>query len=440
MPGPIGRFTGSDSSWWRMEEPTNQMAITAVLVFDAPLDHDRLEDLVERRLMSYDRFHQCVVEPPSGIGRPLWVDAGDVRLEDHLVRVRLPEPGGHAELRALVSREMSVPLDPARPLWRIVHVTGLDSGSAMVARVHHCIADGLALIHLLLNLDDQEAARSGSYFGLPAVRPTSTRRNGGWMGAAAADAVGVGARLAGSLGYLAGMRPDPRTTLRGALGQEKRAAWSQPLDLGLLRRTASGLGATLNDLIVSTVAGGIGMFLKERGEKVGRQLRAVIPVNLRREHEQTSLGNRFGLVFAPLPVWVPDPIERIREVRRTMDRLKGSPQAGVVFGLLELFGRTPRQALGAAVTFLGSKASLVLTNVPGPRQRIRFCGAELVELIAWVPQSGRLSLGVSALTYADELRLGVAADAGLLPDPVGLVRSCEHAAAQLLTSTPVGRA
>jgi diacylglycerol O-acyltransferase / wax synthase len=437
------RFSGADSSWWHMEEPTNQMAITAVMVLDRPLDGDRLRGLLERRLLAYDRFHQRVVEPPAGIGRPRWVDVEGLSLDDHLLRTRLPEPGGKAELQALVGHDMSTPLDPERPLWRITYVDGYAGGSALVTRVHHCIADGLALIRLLLNLEDEGSGLADCYAAPPAV--AAIRAGGGigrGAGSVVGSAVGMGARVVGSLGQLAGMRPDPRGLLRCPLGGEKRAAWSTPLDLGELRRSAKAVGATLNDLIVSTVAGGIGSFLREHGEGAGRQLRAVIPVNLRREEEQDTLGNRFGLVFAPLPVWVPDPVERLREVRRTMDRLKRSPQAGVVFGLLELFGRTPRRALDAAVVFLGTKASLVLTNVPGPRQRIRFCGGEVVEMIAWVPQSARLALGVSALTYADDLRLGIAADTRLLPDPGRLVTACESAAEQLLGHFPstVGRA
>jgi diacylglycerol O-acyltransferase / wax synthase len=434
------RFSGADSSWWHMEEPTNQMAITAVWVLDRPLDEERLRDLLERRLLVHDRFRQEVVEAPGGVGRPSWVDVERLRLEDHLLRAELPEPRGLAELQALVGREMSTPLDPKRPLWRMTYVDDYSGGSAIVARLHHCIADGLALIRLLLYLDDEEAGPADSYAAPPAV--VAARAAGGISrGRIVGSAVGMGARVVGSLGQLAGMRPDPRGLLRCPLGGEKRAAWSAPLDLGELRRSAKAVGATLNDLILSTVAGGIGSFLREHGEGAGRQLRAVIPVNLRREDEQSTLGNRFGLVFAPLPVWVPDPMERLREVRRTMERLKRSPQAGVVFGLLEFFGRTPRQALDAAVLFLGTKASLVLTNVPGPRQRIRFCGAEVVELIAWVPQSGRLALGVSALTYADDLRLGIAADTRLLPDPGHLVTACESAVEQLLGHLPttVGR-
>jgi diacylglycerol O-acyltransferase / wax synthase len=420
------RFTGADSSWWHMEERTNQMAITAVLVVDRPLEDDRLRQLLERRLLAHDRFHERVTEAPGGLGRPHWVEAGSVPLEDHVRTERLAG-AGRAELQALVGREMSTPLDPARPLWRVVHVTGFAGGSAVIVRVHHCIADGLALVRLLLELDDDPASSVGSCWGHPAVG--YGRRRGAW---GVGRALGLGIRAAGSLGHLAGMRSDPRSTLRGPLGGVKRAAWSGPLDLGRFRAAARDLGGTLNDAIVSTVAGGIGLLLAERGERLPRELHAVVPVNLRREDELAALGNRFGLVFAPLPIWIPDPIERLEAVRRAMDRLKRSPEAAVVFGLLELFGRTPRRALDAAVAFLGSKASLVLTNVPGPRQRIRFCGAELVELIAWVPQSGRLGLGVSALTYGDQLRFGIAADARLLPEPGRLVQACEAAAAGLL--------
>lgn len=438
---PQGRvFSGADSSWWYMEEPTNHMAITAVLAFDRQLDEDRLRRVLDRRLLVHDRFRARVVEPRTGVGRPRWVEVPEFRLDDHLFREDLPEPAGRAELEALVGRAMSSPLDPQRPLWRLVHVPHYRGGSAIVACIHHCIADGLALMRLLLALDDEEAGGGGSYWAPPCVAAAGGRATGGTgaLGAVGA-ALGLGTRAAGSLGRLAGLRPDPRSMLRGMLGGEKRAAWSEPLELGRLRSAAGRVGATLNDLLVATVAGGVGALLREQGEALGRQVRAVIPVNLRREDERATLGNRFGLVFAPLPVRVLDPLQRVREVRLTMERLKRSAEAGAVFGLLELFGRTPRVALDAAVAFLGSKASLVFTNVPGPRRRIRFCGAELVELIAWVPQSGRLGLGVSALTYGDEVRFGIAADTRLLPEPARLVRSCEVAAGQLLQRSDARR-
>ena len=230
------------------------------------------------------------------------------------------------------------------------------------------------------------------------------------------------------------MRPDPGSSLRGELGSEKRAAWSQPLGLQSLRSAAAEAGGTLNDVLLSTIAGGLGLFMDRNGGAPTRSIRAVVPVNLRRREEKDTLGNRFGLVFAPLPIGVPDPLERLAAVHRAMERLKRSPEAGVVFGLLELLGRTPRRALDVAVRFLGSKASLVLTNVPGPKKRVRFCGRELVGLVAWVPQSGKLGIGVSLISYDDEIRLAVASDAALVPEPAALVDAFQDAAAQLLAA------
>jgi diacylglycerol O-acyltransferase / wax synthase len=426
--GRIGRrFSGADSSWWHMEEPNNQMAITAVLILDGPLDEMRLRQLFGERLTGYDRFRQRVVDPPGGVGMPRWVDDPEFRLDRHLSRVPLPMGARRADLALLVGREMSRPLDPDRPLWRIVHVEDYQGGSALIVRVHHCIADGLALVRILLTLDDEDDNDDDSYARL--LRPARS----GLLG----DSLALGARAVGALGRVAGMRPDPRSSLRGPLGPEKRAAWSAPLRIGDLRAAANTAGATINDVLLCGIAGGLGRFIADQGDRLGRHIRAVVPVNLRRHDDVSSLGNRFGMVFAPLPISITDPLERLSAVHQAMLRLKSSPEAGVVYGLLDVFGHTPRRVMDTVVGFFGSKASLVLTNIPGPRRRIRFCGRELVELIAWVPQSGRLGLGVSVLSYAEEVRLGVTTDATLIPRPGDLVRAFHSATDQLLEAARV---
>jgi diacylglycerol O-acyltransferase len=419
------RFTGADSSWWHMEEPTNQMAITAVLVFDGPLDEGRLRDLLGRRLAGYDRFHQRVEE--GGPGRPRWLDDPEFTLDRHLDRVDLPAGAGRVDLERLVGEEMSRPLAADRPLWRAVYVDGYRGGSALVVRVHHCIADGLALVRILLTLDDEEDNEDDAYARYVRAAPRNLLMDG----------VGMGARTIGSLGRLVGMRPDPSSSIRGELGREKRAAWSRPFRLRDLHAVARDAGGTINDVVLSTIAGGLGRFMRAQGDRITRQVRAVVPVSLRRRDEAECLGNRFGLVFASLPIAIGDPRERLAAVHAAMGRLKRSPEAAVVYGLLEVFGRTPRKALDLAVGFLGSKATLVLTNVPGPRNRVRFCGRELESLIAWVPQSGRLGLGVSVLSYADEVRFGVAADAALVPDPGVLMAAFQTSADELLETVRV---
>jgi hypothetical protein len=159
-------------------------------------------------------------------------------------------------------------------------------------------------------------------------------------------------------------------------------------------------------------------------------------VNLRRADDLATLGNKFGMVFLPLPVGEPDAIERLRATKRAMDRIKKSPEAVLIFGILRALGRTTTAALIAAVNLLGRKATAVMTNVPGPRERICFQGVPIDDIMFWVPQSGRLGLGVSILSYAGQVRIGVAADARLIPDPEAIVRAFHHALDELLARAP----
>ena len=161
-------------------------------------------------------------------------------------------------------------------------------------------------------------------------------------------------------------------------------------------------------------------------------LRAIVPVNLRSPSEVGGLGNRFGLVWLPLPVGLADPVERLRAVKAAMDHIKSTPEANMVLGLLGVFGRTTRGAVHLAVQFLARGATLVFTNVPGPRESVTFCGSRLKELMAWVPQSGRLGLGMSVISYAGEIRLGVATDASLVRDPDQLVRAYDRSLESVL--------
>jgi diacylglycerol O-acyltransferase len=417
-------LAAADSAWWRMEHPANQMAITAVLTFDAPLDCGRLKEVLRTRLVVHPPFRQRVAEPRLPFGRPRWEDDPAFALENHLHRVSLPEPAGDRELQVLVSDLMSVPLDRSRPLWHFHYVDNYRGGSALVARLHHCIADGIALIHLLLTLDDVEGNESAAAVWGLSGRPHPPVDAVPWprrVGAAAA-----------SLAHLVLMPPDRRSAFRGPLHPRKRAAWSQPVSLAELRGVAAGVGGTLHDLLAAALAGALGSYLRARGTDPARtRVHAVVPVNLRPPGEVDTLGNRFGLVFLPLPVEVPDPEERLRRVQRTMSGLKRSPEALVVYALLRVFGRTTRSLVGLAVRFLGWKASLVFTDVPGPREPVSFCGAGLRDLMAWVPQSGRLGLGVSVLSYAGQLQVGIAADEGLVPDPEALVEAYSASLAEM---------
>lgn len=443
-----------DVAWLRMDEPTNLMMITGVLAFDRPVGREGLRAVVERRLLPIPRFRHRVVVP-AGERRPHWEPDPGFDLERHLIEYELPGAGGDAELGAEISRLMSTPLERDRPLWAFHLIHGYRGGSALFARIHHCIGDGVALMLVLLSLTDLEAGESGApaagnpLTGLfhpgtdiaaarrhaervmpeamrlmlhPVEALRSTRR---WLVRTAAT--GSFARLA--------VRPnDPRSAFKGALGVAKVAAWSEPVPLADLKAAQAVLGGTLNDLLLTATTGALRRYLAGRGElPPGRlDLRAAVPVNLRPLENMVRLGNEFGLVFLPLPVGIVEPERRHAELRRRMRALKRSTESVMVLSALRLLGMAPERIQKLVVRLLGQKATAVMTNVPGPREPLWCAGACIRDLFFWVPQAGRLGIGISICSYAGRVRLGVATDQGLVPDPEKIVAAFHDELAALL--------
>jgi diacylglycerol O-acyltransferase / wax synthase len=418
-----------DAAWLRMEDPTNLMMVTGILVFPEPLDHRKLRSTLERRLLSFDRFRQRVVEAPLGIGPPRWVDDDRFDIDAHLHRVALPSPADKTALEQFVSDLMSTPLDMSKPLWQMHLIDGYHGGSVLLSRLHHCIADGIALIQVLLSLTDS-SARPGR--PVPIQRPA---RDGfglaaplGALASLLSNPLGLlelaqtGISVADTLQRLVLLPPDPATVLKGPLGVSKRAAWSEVISLDRIKAAGARRRATVNDILITAVAGALRDYLEERGEPVDDlEIRAAVPVNLRPIERGLELGNSFGLVFVPLPISIADPGRRLAELKVRMDNIKASSEAIVSFGVLTAIGLVPRQLHPPAVEFFGSKASVVMTNVPGPREPLYLAGRQIGACMFWVPMSGHLGLGVSILSYAGGVMVGVAADAGMVPDPGRIV-------------------
>jgi len=442
------QLSAVDAAWLRMEDPTNLMMVTGVLLFQSRLDLGRVRAVIEERLLSFARFRQRVEEPPLGIGLPRWVIDRHFDLDAHIHNVALPAPAGKAALEAFVSDLLGTPLDFSKPLWQ-VHLVEHAEGSAIVSRLHHAIADGIALIRVLLSLTDPSRR--------PPRRPSpaqsrgtsdggsSLLRAGGWLAQAgfglardpghALRLAGLGADAAATLARVALLPPDPPTALKGPLGVRKRAAWSDPLSLAEVKAAGARAGGTINDVLVTAAAGALRRYLVGRGEDVaGMDVRATVPVNLRPLQQAHRLGNQFGVVFLTLPLGFEAPRERLAEIKRRMDELKSSLQPVVAFGALNAIGFLPSRLQPLPIQFFGSKASVVLTNVPGPRERLYLAGEPLKRAMFWVPQSGRLGLGISILTYAGEVLMGVASDVGLVPDPQTIVEGFHAELGELLES------
>jgi WS/DGAT/MGAT family acyltransferase len=432
-----------------MEDPSNLMMISGVMVFSDPLDYERLRATIEDGLLPLDRFSQRVAQPKCAWRTPRWEDDPGLDLDYHLRRTTLPAPGDQAALQELASELASTQLDLTRPLWQFHLVEGYGEGSALICRLHHCIGDGIALVQVLLSLTttEPEAPRAG---GEPEATPEDGRRPGRRFGRRTRRLVRVGLRASGwlvresmnsiadpsraldlarvgpdgatALARLVLRWPDPRTIFKGPLHVPKRAAWSDPIPLADVKKVGRRLGGTVNDVLLTAMTGSLRRYLLERDESAdGLNIRAVIPVNLRPPSQEIGLGNRFGLVFLSLPVGIREPACRLAELRRRMDSLKDSKEAPVAFGILNAIGLSPQTIQDIVVNIFGTKATAVMTNVMGPREQLYLAGAPLEALMFWVPQSGKLGMGVSILSYSGKVWMGVITDEGLVPDPEAII-------------------
>jgi diacylglycerol O-acyltransferase len=435
------QFSPVDAAWLHMDKPTNLAVIVGVMMFDAPLDYERFRAVVAERLLIYDRFKQRVKESRLGLGLPIWEVDPHFDLDYHVPRVTLAAPGDEAALQQLAGQLMSEPLDRRHPLWQFIFVDHYGAGSAVIGRLHHCIADGLALVQVLLSMMDatpdaewhgpepKPVDDSFRHMFAPAIKTVNSTvalaglllREGIQTVAHPSrliDALNLGSLGAIALSKLLLTKPDQPTLFRGQCGVSKRAVWSQPQPLSVVKEVAHALDATLNDVLLAAVAGALRRYLEESGEVAANlNMRAMVPVSVRPPNKLNQLGNQFGLVILSLPVGLREPIRRLSVLKERMDQIKDTPEALVAFGLLGGMGVSPTQIEDVLLKFFAAKVSAVMTNVPGPRAPIYLASVPMKRIMFWVPTPGNLSLGVSIISYAGEVMVGIATDAGLAPNP-----------------------
>jgi diacylglycerol O-acyltransferase / wax synthase len=427
------RISGVDTAWLRMEHPTNLMMIVGVMMFERPLRLADVRRTIETRFLAFPRFRQRAVQEGSSAW---WETDESLDLSRHVRAVKLPGKAGKRELEALVSRLASTPLDFSRPLWEFHLVQDYRGGSALVTRIHHCYADGMALIQVMLSLTGATAAASLAPPQAPAAEDESPPREktpgeflermlaplAGALAGGVPDLARKGLGFASEVARLATMGPDAPTRFKGKLQARKRAAWADPLPLDEVKAVGRALGCSINDVLLSMAAGALRDYLQDHGDPVdGLEIRAIVPVNLRAAGDGRGLGNHFGLVFLELPIGIEHPLERLYEVRHRMRALKGSYQPLIALGLLNAVGYGPRALQEQVTAMLGNSASAVMTNVPGPQSALYFAGQRIAELDFWVPQSGGIGMGVSILSYDGRIHFGLITDTGLVPDPNRIV-------------------
>jgi WS/DGAT/MGAT family acyltransferase len=452
------RIASVDTAWLRMDRPANLMQIIGVMVFEGRLDPERFKRIIAKRLLRYPRFRQIAELDSDGAW---WVDDDDFDIDAHIRHSVLPSPRGTRELQKFVAEMASEPLNPSRPRWEYHLVETADGDSAVVVRVHHAIADGIALVGVLNSLTDDrpDAPDEGAAASATTSRQRSSERDHEkdseklgsdlfWAAIAEplTDLALASIRISGNLwGHYQGLRNDPgsirdyasvagaianevsklalmpndsETRFKGKPGTVKRVAWSNPIPLLQVKAVGKVLGCSVNDILLSAVAGALRGYMLAQGDMAeSTEIRALVPVNLRSADSRQSLGNHFGLVALELPVGIDNPLARLYATRARMESLKGSYQASVTYSILGLVGMAPKFLQQQILDLLASKATAVMTNVPGPQQARYLAGIKLKQQMFWVPQSGNIGMGVSILSYDGMVQFGLITDKGLVDEP-----------------------
>ncbi|MDC8785768.1 wax ester/triacylglycerol synthase family O-acyltransferase [Roseateles koreensis] len=448
------RMSKVDTAWLRMDTPSNLMMIVGVWRIRPSVTLAAVRERIGTHLLKYPRFGQRVVD--DGLGAH-WIEDTEFDINRHVPAETLAlHTGVDAEmlLKDRVGELAVQPLDPAHPLWQFHLVEDMgDGSSALIARIHHCIGDGMALIAVMLSITDggrappkrkQQPRDDADWLYDHLMRPITgltikaIRMAGAGMSKSVdhllhpvsplnpwdsgLDMARMGYQVAADVAAFALMADDSHTRLKGKPGLHKRVAWGEPLPLDAVKAVGKAMNASINDVLMTCVAGAIGRYLHDKGDAVeGKEIRVMVPVNLRPMEKAYQLGNRFGLVPLVLPIGILNPVERLYEVKSRMRNLKGSYQPVMAFGLLSVAGLLIKPVQQAMLNIFAKKTTAVMTNVPGPAEALNFCGAEVERVMFWVPQSGDVGVGVSVLTYAGNVQFGLITDSKLCPDPDAVI-------------------
>src|SRR4051795_12589622 len=456
----LDRLTAIDASFLHQEGANSHMHVGAVLVFEgeAPA-YGELVDQIRSRLHLVPRYRQKLVEPPLESGRPLWADDPSFNLDFHVRHTALPAPGTEEQLLNLAARIASQQLDRTKPLWEVWLIEGLEGGRfALVNKTHHALVDGISGVApapALFDLSPEPPTTTPEALEpwTPEPEPTTAEVLAAGLKGLVRTSTGLAARTIGALvnpqsslriardaaegvGEIvwAGLNPAPETPLNVEIGPHRRFAVVRG-ELAEYKAVKDALGGTVNDVVLTVVAGGLARWLRSRGIRTeGLEMRALVPVSIRTETEHHQLGNRIAAMRGPLPVYVDDPIARLRIVKQAMDGLKESKQAVGAEVLASAQNLAPPTILAQAsrLNFSTRLFNLIVTNVPGPQFPLYVRGRELVEIfpVAFLPRDH--ALAVAIMSYNGRMNFGLLGDYDALPDIGVIAAGIEASVAELV--------
>ena len=413
---PYSRMSWRDFAWYRMDFQKNLMVINSILLFEGPVNLERLIATVAHRLPNYPRFTQTVA---TRFGIPYWVEDQHFDIRKHIELESWEHEATREELQNYIAGMANVPLDPSRPLWHMHVIDRVQGGHAIVFRVHHSLTDGLGLVHVLNHLTDDNDAhgKTPSHIGHPLIAKPAPTRMCSYLNKASRW-LKIGFHVA----RLSVQPSDEKTQLKAPMSVEKKLIWLPPLPMGQVRAISKRVGVTLNDLWVGAVSGALRRYLAERGEQVnGKALRAAVTFNLREKANAYQLGNEFGLVAVDLPTNHDDANLRLSESSRRMTAVKRSQQPRATMVFLSIVAFLPLLLQRWALNLFTSKGSAVLTNIEGPTGSRYLAGSRLSDLICWVPQTGKIGIGLAFVSYAGQIQMALFVDKNLVDDPERLM-------------------
>jgi WS/DGAT/MGAT family acyltransferase len=432
------RLTGLDSSFLHLERAGAHMHVASTSIFEGPPPQiDEFRDHIASRLHLVPRFRQKLRFVPLGQGRPVWVDDPYLNLEYHVRQTALPAPGSEEQLRNLAARIFSQQLDRSKPLWEMWLVEGLEGERfAIVGKSHHALVDGISGVDITTVLFDLEREPSNPPAlppkWAPRPEPTDFKLLGDALRERATSpqeiARGVRAALRGPRQVLRGVGATskvisagmsaPATPFNVEIGPHRRVAFVRS-DLASLKAMKDKHGGTVNDVILSAVAGAIGNYLRARGHDTeDLEMRAMVPVSVRAEEERGALGNRISAMMAPLPIWCEDPVERLHLVTEIMGDLKGSGQAVGAELLTRIVDFAPTTIASQAARLQPAQRffNLVVTNVPGPQFPLFVLGRQMESIFPMVPLARRQALCVGIMSYNGQVDFGLIGDYDAMAD------------------------
>jgi diacylglycerol O-acyltransferase / wax synthase len=449
------RLSSLDALFLELEDRSAHMHVGAVALFEGPPPPYRdLLRLIEGKLEAVPRYRQRLMFVPFSQGRPVWVDESQFDLEYHVRRTALPSPGTLAELRKLAGRLLSQQLDRSKPLWEMWLVEGLAHGQfALVSKTHHCMIDGVSGVDLAAILMETEPSTEPPPAPEP-YRPRPAPQVAELLLSSMRDQIAHPVRFAKESlekntdarklvrEVMGGIRPllglaqlglAPASGLNAPIGPHRRF---EMVDLPFpeVKEVRASLGGTVNDVLLTVVAGALRTLLTARGEALGADLRALVPVSVRPQEAQASFGNHVSAIFCPLPVSEPSARERLRKVREAMKGIKESGQALGASAIARLYDFAPPMLLAQAARLQSVTRffNLVVTNVPGPQFPLFLLGRKMCSCYPQVPLAPQQTVGIALLSYDGNIGVGLLGDAGHAPDLPDLALALRAALDELL--------